>query len=187
MADEGLWELAKAVWFSGALSGFVQMFLAALLAAVLTHLLTHRRFIQGRWWDRKADAYSKIISTLVDMEYFLESWIDFGEQLKSLVDGDEGQEPEWKRLDELRAEHDKSMERIRRPVIEGDYIISRKAARVLSKFLEGYPEYFNNAGHKTYDEIMDFLRSRSRAVRSCLESVRAEAQSDLRVKGCSNW
>ena len=158
----------------------VKMFLTALLASALTHLLTHRRFIQGRWWDRKADAYGKIIGTLVDMEYSLRSWIDFGEQVKSLPDGDEGEGLEWGRLDEFRGEHDEGVGRIRRAVIEGDYVISRRAARELSEFLEEYPDYPECTGG--FGESMDFLRDRSRAVKSCLESVRAKAQSDLRVR-----
>jgi hypothetical protein len=67
MGGEALWELVK-------------VFLAALFASALTHLLTHRRFIQGRWWDRKNEAYGDIISSLVGLVRWLEWQMKYEER-----------------------------------------------------------------------------------------------------------
>ena len=40
----------------------VTVVITALLAAVLVHLLEHRRFIQGRWWDRKNQGFDTLLA-----------------------------------------------------------------------------------------------------------------------------
>jgi hypothetical protein len=119
MGGEALWELVK-------------VFLAALFASTLTHLLTHRRFIQGRWWDRKDKAYGDIISSLVGLIRSLE-WQKRAEERW-------GTEPEYEPPEEVRkavlGEYKEARDRIERAVVEGDYVVTRKAANALAELVE---------------------------------------------------
>jgi hypothetical protein len=185
MGGEALWELVK-------------VFLAALFASTLTHLLTHRRFIQGRWWDRKADAYGDIIGALVSVVYFLKASISVGTYAIKGLEGSEISESVLKRraerVDEVVTEVSKAMDEVRRAVIEGDYVISRRAAGALSEFMErcsslgfkgieSHPSAWNKASLlRDARELVSALSAWSDATKSCLEIVRAEARSDLRVK-----
>lgn len=163
MGGEALWELVK-------------VFLAALFASTLTHLLTHRRFIQGRWWDRKDKAYGDIISSLVGLIRSLE-WQKRAEERW-------GTEPEYEPPEEVRkavlGECKEARDRIERAVVEGDYVVTRKAANALAELVEALEVGLPKVGYWT--QFWHWFGDRCEMAKSCLEFVRCEARSDLGVK-----
>jgi len=160
MGGEALWELVK-------------VFLAALFASALTHLLTHRRFIQGRWWDRKNEAYGDIISSLVGLVRWLEWQMKYEER--------RWREPEYKPSEEalkvIYDEYKKARDRIEWAAIEGDYVVTTKAANALAELVEVL-----KVGPGITTDWWGWFDSCCGKAESCLEIVRAEARSDLRVK-----
>lgn len=156
MGGEALWELVK-------------VFLAALVASALTHLLTHRRFIQGRWWDRKADRYENIVGSLVSMIHSLDSWI-------------RAQEPDGREIGkEVIEEYYGVRDQVERVVTEGDYIVSGRTSVALSKLVEALKREPEEPIVSAWS-WWDCLKGYRSAVESCLEVVRAEAKSDLRIR-----
>jgi len=173
MNSEALWELVK-------------VFLAALFASALTHLLTHRRFIQGRWWDRKAHAYENIIGDLADMVCLLRRHLAMHEyELPDLSGPDVHEhECEWPNVRErgalifLDEEYFNCRRRLERVVFEGDYVISERASSALLELIQRHSDWCVPSDIS----VVDYLRKRCAEMVSCLEIVPDEAKSDLRVK-----
>ena len=168
-------------WWVFVLKVFGGPLLSGLVAAWITYWLSRRRFIGERWWDRKADAYGSIIGSLVELMHSLDVMIEqhgFRRELGT-KDFDEAYEVGEAGYREIVA-------RLERVVTEGDYVISRKAASALSEFIVGLatagPDRIPDFGNPFDDWLGDHLRERRDVVRSYLEAIRAEAQSDLRVK-----
>jgi hypothetical protein len=167
-----LWEFVFAVWFSGVLSGFAQMILATSLAALLGHWLIHRRFILGQWWEQQNEAYSDIIDNLVAMKLMLDSWIE------RLNRGGWAGEEIWPEYHRARGE-------VECVVVAGDYVVSRKTTETLAELIELLKAVVapgldpQTLGASLLMESLKMYRSR---VESCLEVVRGEAKSDLRVR-----
>jgi hypothetical protein len=162
--NEPLWTLLLKV--------VVAPIIAAGLASYITYLLSHRRFIKERWWDRKADAYGNIIGSLVQLIYWLEWRIGI---LEGLRDGHS------KEAQKVPNEYEKARAQIERVAFEGDYVISTETANALSelvKTLELAPDKSENA----LGSWLGRLHGYHTAAKSCLEAIRAEARSDLRVK-----
>jgi hypothetical protein len=157
----------------------VKVVITALLAAVLVHLLEHRRFIQGRWWDRKADAYGSIIDALVSMEHSLVHLLGFGsvvEETGEVPRGLEKHAAEWLR------EFDGAGDRVMRAAAGGDYVISRRASGALSGLMKKFPSYEDAWEFPWKGEAVDRFCALGVEIKSCLETVRAEARKDLRVR-----
>jgi len=150
---------------------------AAFLASLVTYWLSRRRFILERWWDRKADTYAKIIGSLVALTYSLDRWIRYEEEKEF---EEEGPSPRAeKEYEAAFAEYDEVQTQIERAATEGDYIISEKAANALSQLvrqLRKRPEL------PTWYDFFGQLHTDLGVARNCLQTMRDEARSDLRVK-----
>lgn len=60
--------------------GFVGV-VSSLFTTFLTTFLARKLFISERWWDRKADAYARILEALVEIERYHEAyWNDLAHQ-----------------------------------------------------------------------------------------------------------
>jgi len=168
MGGEALWELVK-------------VFLAALFASALTHLLTHRRFIQGRWWERKADAYSDIIGALVNMRLALRGSLNVMVKAERMEGrGESIPEDVVQSASHFSSKFGEARDRIERAAIEGDYIISSRVSEALSELLGKFPGHVE--GSADVSELKRLVQYWDGATKSCLEVVRAEARSDLSVK-----
>lgn len=164
MGNEPLWMLLLKV--------FVGPLVAGIVAAGITYWFSRRRFIQERWWDRKADAYGKIIGSLVSVEYAYECLMEN----ETVFEGDEEDSLEVKEdLQGIVDECNEAWSRLERAAAEGDYVVSEKVATALAELVRG---------KETIDpsELMSALRCHRDEIGSCLKFVRAEARSDLGVK-----
>src|SRR3984893_13906661 len=93
--------------------------LVAVVTAVLTVQLSFRRFQAERWWDRKAEAYSKIIEALHHaVAYTSMSYSDWVENVEHTE--------EYK--ERLGESYSKALKEIEIATGVGAYIISDEAA-----------------------------------------------------------
>jgi len=154
---------------------------AAFLASLVTYWLSRRRFILERWWDRKADTYAKIIGSLVALTYSLDRWVRYEEEKEF---EQEGPSPRAKKeYEAVSAEYDEVQTQIERAATEGDYIISEKAANALLQLvrqLRKPPEQLYQ--EPTWYDFFEKLHTDLGEARNCLQTMRDEARSDLRVK-----
>jgi hypothetical protein len=171
--DEPLWAFLLKLLFPPLCAGF--------LASYVTYRLSHRRFILERWWDRKADTYAKIIGSLVALTYSLDRWVE--DETAELS----GRKPLLKtqRDDEVALiEYEAVRTQLERAATEGDYIISEKAANALSELirqLQKAPEW-SDPGGPGWTDWINCIIGYSKAAHDCLQAMRDEARSDLRVK-----
>jgi len=163
--NEPLWVLLLKVFGGPLVSGLV--------AAGITYWFSRRRFIGERWWDRKADAYGSIIGGLVELVRWLEWQMKYEER--------RWREPEYKPSEEalkvIYDEYKKARDRIEWAAIEGDYVVTTKAANALAELVEVL-----KVGPGITTDWWGWFDSCCGKAESCLEIVRAEARSDLRVK-----
>lgn len=168
-------------WWVLVLKVFGGPLVSGLVAAGITYWLSRRRFIGERWWDRKADAYGSIIGGLVRLMHSLDVMIQQHGYRREF-----GGEDFNEAYEASKAEYDEIVARLERTVTEGDYVISRKAASALSGLVVGLAtaglDRVPDFGDPFDDWLGDTLREKRELVRSSLEAIRAEAQSDLQVK-----
>ena len=150
-------------WIGQFVTTYVMPLAVAVVTAVLTVRLSFRQFQSERWWDRKADAYSKIIEALHHLATF--SSMTWGEVTETAT-----------YTDDYRA---KLLESYRKAVIDlematgvGAYVISDEAAKVLAD-LASRPKDEN-----PWSALDDDVRAYSDA----LAKIRELAKKDLKVR-----
>jgi len=154
--------------------------LAGGVASFITHWQSRRQFIQERWWNRKADAYAEIIENLVALTYSLERWREYEEQ-EFIPNSPLPQKPK-EDFETARSEYQESMTRLERAVYQGDYIVSINVAETLKELIKQLEEHpYDTSGFDGSVKWINDLGVRFVAAQDCLQVVRDEARSDLRV------
>ncbi len=60
---------------------YFELAVVGVVSSLFTTFLARRSFISERWWDRKADAYARILQALVEIERYHEAyWNDLAHQ-----------------------------------------------------------------------------------------------------------
>lgn len=139
--------------------------IAACTAAV-TVWLALRRFHAERWWERKAEAYSRIVETLNTLV----------EYCSTMSAAELGATYSVERKQQLRDEYDRAYLELRKATGIGSYIISNKVADVLAR-LEARPR-FDRDSKAAWLEIFD---AEYEAYKNALSQIRSLAKRDLRV------
>src|SRR6266498_5251425 len=113
---------------------FVRTLLSGLFIAVVTSILTVRlalwRFYSEKWWERKAELYSRLMEALYDMHLYHREWLDDYES----QGGEESHEKEQKRKERsatLLSRHHKAQDEVRKIVVIGSFIVSDAVANDL--------------------------------------------------------
>ena len=160
------------------MSEFTQSIITALIPAIIisgvTALVAYftikrsmKHFYSQRWWERKADAYSKIIETLTDLELCYREEIDQLTYEERFTDNDK---------ERLRESFRKAQQSITKDAIIGAYIISDDTAKTLSILLSGLKEE-DSKGDWTKDLIKHY-----ELVSKSIEEIKKHSKKDLRVK-----
>jgi hypothetical protein len=137
----------------------------AVVTAVLTVQLSLRRFQSERWWDRKADAYSKIIEALHHVVAY-SSMV-----LKDIESGEYRKEYKEEMVEPYR----KAIRELEIATGIGAYVISDEVAKILGE-LASRPDYeepgdtYGNVG-RDYDDYQ-----------KALTKIRELAKKDLKVR-----
>jgi len=139
----------------------------AVLTAILTVRLSLRRFHAERWWERKAEAYSRIIEALHQATEYHST-----RSCESMT----GEELASEESAQLRDAYKSAQRDLRRATGIGAYIISDEIAAVLAK-LNARPRIQlrpDQSVVEAYDAEFD-------AYHAALEQVRRLAKKDLKV------
>jgi hypothetical protein len=139
----------------------------AVLTAIITVQLSFRRFQAERWWDRKADAYSRIIEALhhaiahasMASDECLTGYVEYSEEYRKRI------------LDSYR----KAQIDLEIATGVGAYVISDEAAKIL-KDLEHRPPQVDPLD--TYGRLEADLKDYEKA----LDEIREIAKKDLKVR-----
>jgi hypothetical protein len=103
--------------------GFVGV-VSSLFTTLLTTFLARKLFISERWWDRKADAYARILDALVEIERYHEAyWNDLAHQAE-LSD---------ERKAELRKIWKTAWREVDNAIRLGAFVLSQEAHAALAK------------------------------------------------------
>jgi len=147
--------------------GVVVSVVTAVVTAVVTVKLALRRFYTEKWWERKTQAYSEIIGSLVKMQICYARW--------------EAKELEQRNLSEkaqkrINREYATAKEVLESAVAAGSFLISEKAADVLGSFLKelekvGSPQYWFEDLERHYGEVI-----------KCIAGMREIAKRELRKR-----
>jgi hypothetical protein len=150
-------ELAK-LGAVGIIGGFFGSFMA------------NRNFRSQRWWERKADAYTRLIEALSDM---LEYYSALG---RAEIQGRELAEEQKA---ELEAHWNAGRRSVRKAANLGAFLLSPEVETALREFEEHVRKH-----HESYFEYLDESYG---AVKACLETIVAQSKQDLQVRyfaGC---
>jgi hypothetical protein len=144
--------------------------LTAIPASILSFVFALRQFRTQKWWELKAEAYSRIVESLYNaMEYC-------SDRSDAYLFGHNLSEERQKELNEAYA---KAYREIRKATGTGAFIISDEAAKVL-EVLENR-ERLEPDGPKaaSWYEIYD---ADAEAYKTALTKIRMLAKEDLRVR-----
>jgi len=115
------------------------------------------------WWKLKAETYSQIMISLVDLQYCIERWLNaYLGQLRL--------DPQVK--EELEEEYRQARKHLAKTAAAGAYIVSDDTAAALQELRRGLDEtYIGN--------LAEELNIHYRAARQCIERISEYAKTDL--------
>jgi hypothetical protein len=149
---------------------FGQTILSAIIIAAITSWITVRltlkQFYSQRWWERKAEAYTRIIEALYHVKNNLQRLLDATER---------GTEIQEDRRKELAFKSSESYEEIYKAEGIGAFVISKSASRILTELRSNLEKEKSVPSWYTYlDESLFY-------VNECLKELRIEAKRDLKI------
>jgi len=152
------------------LMSFLKSSLPSLLVGVMTALisvrLSLRRFHAERWWERKAEAYSRIIEALHNAMEYCEARSD-----ESLTRVELSEE----RKQQLEQDYRQAARELRKATAVGAYIIAPRVADVLAR-LHSRPEL-----DWEQTPTFEFYDHEYEGYKSALSEIRELAKKDLGV------
>lgn len=149
-----------------ALAKLLPSLLVAVLTAFITVRLSLKRFRSERWWERKADSYSRIVESIHQMK----AWCE--DQMESIETGREISEEKEK---ELRIKFNKASDEIRRAVDIGSFFISSDSEKVLRDL----KKELDKAKHE--QSFYEYLDYKFASLKGGLAQIQIQAKKDLGV------
>lgn len=143
-------------------SGYAQL-VAILAAAWLGHVLTKGRERSAKWFDRKFDAYMRILGALEQIRLTVNTWI------KEVIENGSTKHAGW-------AQVDRSLDLLRTERAKGTVELSKPAMGIISMFLIDW-DMVELTGDGKGKESM-FLNLAARAHRR----IRRAAEKDLEIR-----
>lgn len=145
--------------------GIITAVTISVLSSWVTVQLSLRQFRSERWWEKRVDAYSKIIEALHNSKAFLEEHLE-----AEAVEGDLSAE----RKKELGARAHAANDEIVKAVNVGAFLLSEKALANLKQY---------KVDTATHPDMMwdEYLEQNFPATKVCLEAIVKIAKKDLAV------
>ena len=133
------------------------------------------RFTRERWWERKVEAYAEVIGSLVSLTYSLDRWTD-DEYEQMTGERYEASPPDVQKA--INTEYAEALAHIQRVAIEGNFILSEKAANAISDLIKKNSQE-NSRELRGQVDMYESLIADFKAAKDCLKILRDEANSDL--------
>ena len=137
--------------------------LAGIVGAFVTYLLTLARFQREKRWERKADAYDRLIVAMHELNRY------FQREFERATRQDDPPKPSSKEVKRVRAAH----REIDRAIDLGAYLLSGEARVRLMEFRSA----MKKADATTH--WVEYLDGSSFAVSTCLQSIIEIARRDM--------
>ncbi len=148
----------------GIFIALIPALLVSIVTAIITVKLSVRQFRSQRWWERKADTYSRIIEYLSSLQYCYGEWIK--EEMTGYKEGKI-------RMQKISETYNIALEGFIKECNASAYIISEKAHMELEK-LRKEVEW----EERTIDWFED-IETRYDMVKSTIGELRGHAKADL--------
>ena len=155
-----------AVSSSDVLSAFATSIATAVITAAVTVRLSVRQFQSQKWWERKVDAYTRIIEALQAMYRF---------SSEAFEAGIEGRELSAEYAAALSAGWRSGRDELKRAIGYGSLVISSEAYRALEELEDALGAARREL---TWTEHLD---SEAAALGTCLGDIRTLAAKDLGI------
>ncbi len=138
--------------------------LSGFASAWLTYVLAWRRFRTEKWWERRADAYEKIMDALHDAKKFSDVHID------RLSSG--GSDPSEDEEKKLRAQSKAGHDYILRAIDTGRLILPDEALQRLNEYSKENAQNRPQSWH-------DYLANDYDIIHRCIVDIATIARKDL--------
>lgn len=145
------------------LTTLIPSLIVGIVTAQLTVRWSLRKFYAERWWERKAEAYSRIVEALHKHKRYLEKKLDIELNPRDEDKREKGIEGLWA---EANTE-------LVRAVDFGAFIISEEAESIIKGFLN------RRIGDPNDEPFSEILETDLTKVNKCLSEVKAAAKRDL--------
>ena len=146
----------------GLLTALIPGLFISIVTAYFTSKWAMRRFHSQKWWELKAEAYSKIIARLVDLQYCLGRWFDIFLLNKEL---------DPKVREELVEESSQAREYLTKAAAAGAYIVSDETAVALEELLRKLD--------RRHPNVVEEIDTHYAAVKECIARIREYAEKDM--------
>jgi len=157
--------------------------LSGLFVATVTSLLTVRlalwRFHSEKWWERKAELYSRSVEALFDMHSYNRQWLeDFLEDREPSEKPSVAKEERKKHLECLWSRFQKADAEVQKIAVIGAFIVSDAIADDLAQLTKA-----NRTAEEEfqYGDAGEVVRNCLKATENCLARVREHAKEDLGI------
>jgi hypothetical protein len=140
--------------------------LVAAITAYITVFLSQRQYYSQKWWDRKADTYSKIMESLYSIQH----------RLQMLLEEDAGERHiSAETMNELRKKSNEGFEDIDRISKMGVFLLSKEVEEIVSRLNVEINKVENGDFYTDAYEIIDITNKYLRLIRDA-------AMKDLHVE-----
>lgn len=141
--------------------------MVAVITAFLAVKLSLRRFYTERWWERKAETYSRIVEALHKYKRYDQEKFDREMEYPSDDDG---------REEILAHQWAESNAELEKAVDLGAFIVSEEVETIIRNFLS------RKIGDPNIEALFEIIETDLVHVEKCLSDVKAAAKKDLGLK-----
>ena len=136
-------------------------FMASVIAAIVSiYNARFKKYVQQKWWDRKVQAYERIIEALSSLVYYYEEVVRAEEEKREL-------------RSEIGEHWASSYSEIKKATVIGSFLISKDAEAALQKFWDNKDSSIHtNDWYSRYES--DYI-----AAKECLKSFVEVAKRDV--------
>ncbi len=145
---------------------YFELAVVGVVSSLFTSLLARKRFVSERWWDRKADAYTRILDALVEMHRYHEAYYEGLTHRSELSEA---------RKAELTAAWKTAWRDVDNAIRLGAFVISREAHSALTKLRAATRDVHPN-------DFFGLVDAEYAATSACIEQMREIGRTDLQVR-----
>lgn len=141
----------------------------AVISAYVTANVMLRKFRAEKWWERRADAYARIMEALHHMKRCIEIQLRVMLSHETIIE---------QRQKQLAKRHIEASDEVRRAATLSTFLLSSEASGVLTALIRAFAQAEEKAANNFWVELEEDLA----AIDECLSKLPSIARRDLRVR-----